>query len=43
MKETLSKVERQLSEWEIIIANEETDKGLILKYTSNSYSSIPEK
>ena len=31
MKETISKVTRQPSEWEKIIANEETDKGLISK------------
>ena len=30
-KETISKVKRQLSEWEKIIANEATDKGLIAK------------
>ena len=30
-KETISKVKRQPSEWEKIIANEETDKGLISK------------
>ena len=42
-KETISKVERQPSEWEKIIANEATDKQLIPKYTSNSCSSIPEK
>ena len=30
-KETVSKVKRQLSEWEKIIANEITDKGLISK------------
>ena len=29
--ETISKVKRQLSEWEKIIANEATDKGLISK------------
>ena len=29
VKETISKVERQPSEWEKIIANETTDKGLI--------------
>ena len=29
MKETISKVKRQPSEWEKIIANEATDKGLI--------------
>ena len=31
MKETTSKVKRQPSEWEKIIANETTDKGLISK------------
>ena len=30
-KETISKVKRQRSQWEEIIANEETDKGLISK------------
>ena len=30
-KETISKVKRQPSEWEKIIANETTDKGLICK------------
>ena len=30
-KETVSKVKRQLSEWEKIIANETNDKGLIPK------------
>ena len=30
-KETISKVKRQTSEWEKIIANEKTDKGLISK------------
>ena len=30
-KETLSKVKRQPSKWEKIIANEKTDKGLISK------------
>ena len=30
-KETLSKVKRQPSEWEKIIADETTDKGLISK------------
>ena len=29
MKETISKVKRQASEWEKIIANEAADKGLI--------------
>ena len=40
-KETISKVKRQLSEWEKIVANEATDKELISK--SKSCSSIPEK
>ena len=30
-KETISKVKRQSAEWEKIIANETTDKGLISK------------
>ena len=30
-KETISKVQRQPSEWKKIIANETTDKGLIFK------------
>ena len=42
MKETISKVKRQPSGWEKIIANEATDKEF-QKYTSNSCSSIPEK
>ena len=41
-KETISKVKRQPSEWEKIIANEATDKES-QKYTSSSCSSIPEK
>ena len=43
IKETISKVKRQPSGWEKIIANEATDKQLISKYTSNLCSSIPEK
>ena len=31
MEETISKVKRQPSEWEKIIVNETTDKGLISK------------
>ena len=31
MKETISKVKRQPSDWEKVIANEATDKGLISK------------
>ena len=39
-KQTISKVKRQPSEWEKIIANETTDKGLV----SNVYKQlIPEK
>ena len=40
-KETISKVKRQPSDWEKIIANEATDKGLISKIY-NSSSSTPE-
>ena len=42
-KDTISKVKRQPSDWEKIIANEATDKGLISKNTRSSCSSIPEK
>ena len=42
-KEAICKVKRQPSEWEKIIANETTDKGLISKYRSSLYNSIPEK
>ena len=38
----MSKVKRQPSEWETIIANETTDKELFPKYTSSSYNSMPE-
>ena len=31
MKETISKVKRQVSEWKKILANETSDKGLISK------------
>ena len=40
---TISKVKKQPSEWEKIIANEASDKGLIPKYTIRSYNSMPEK
>ena len=43
MKETISKVKRQPSEWEKIIGNEATEKDLISKYISRSCISIPEK
>ena len=43
MKETISKVKSQPSEWEKIIANKTTDKELISKIYNNSCSSIPEK
>ena len=42
-KETISKVKRQPSEWEKIVANKATDKELISKIYSSSCSSIPEK
>ena len=42
MKETISHVKRRPSEWEKIIAKEATDEES-QKYTSNSYSSTPEK
>ena len=42
MKETTSKVKRQPSEWEKIIANKTTDSWSP-KYTSSSWSSIWEK
>jgi len=43
-KETISKVKKQPSEWEKIIANQTIDKGLIPKiYKQLSYNSIPEK
>ena len=42
-KEIVSKVIRQPSEWEKVIVNETTDKGLISKNTSSSYNSMPEK
>jgi len=43
MKESISKVKRQPSEWEKIIASDANDKELISKYTNNSCSFIPEK
>ena len=44
-KETINKQgERQLSEWEKIIANEITDKGLISRIQKqHTYNSMPEK
>ena len=50
-KDTISKVKRQPSEWEKIIANETTDKGLISKIykqliqlnTRKTNNQIPEK
>ena len=42
-KEAISKVKRQPSELEKIIANKATDKEVVSKYTNNSCSSIPEK
>ena len=45
VKETVSKVKRQSSEWEKITANETTDKGLISKINKqlSSYNSTSEK
>ena len=43
VKETISKVKGQPSEWEKIIASETTDKGLISKNRSSSCNSIPEE
>ena len=43
MKETISKVIRQPSEWEKIIANEASVKELISKIYKQSCSSISEK
>ena len=41
-KETISQVKRQLSEWEKIIANETTDKGLVSKiYRQEYWSGLP--
>ena len=42
-KETLNKAKRQSSEWEKIIANETTDKGLISKIYKKLMQKIPEK
>ena len=41
-KETISKVKRQPSEWEKIIPNETTDKGLISKLYKQLLHLIPE-
>ena len=43
MKETISKVKRQPSECEKIIANETTDNGLISKIYKQLINTIPEK
>ena len=42
-KETISKVKRQPSEWEKIIANKATDKELISKIHKQLQQLIPEK
>ena len=42
-KKTINKMKRQPSEWEKIIVNEATDKGLILKIYKLFMSSISEK
>ena len=38
MKETVSKVKREPSEWEKIIANEATDKELISKINKTAHA-----
>ena len=43
MKETISKVKRQISEWERIIANEATDKELISEIYKQLMQINPEK
>ena len=43
MKETISKVKRQPSEWEKIIANEATDKELISEIYKQLLKLNPEK
>ena len=40
MKEKINKMKRQPMEWEKILANGATDKGLILKHTNSLYNSI---
>jgi len=42
-KETISKVKRQLSKWEKIIANETTDKGLISKTIQAAHTTQNQK
>ena len=42
-KETISKMKRQPSEWEKLIANEATDKGLISKIYKQLMYSTSEK
>ena len=43
-KETISKAKRQPSEWEKVITNQTTDKGLISKiYKQLTQNSMPEK
>ena len=42
-KETISKVKRQPSEWEKIIANEATDKQLISKNIQATYAAQVQK
>ena len=43
MKETISKVKRQPSEWEKILTNEATDKELISKVYNQLLQLNPEK
>ena len=43
MKETISKVKRQLSEWEKIVANEATDKEFISKIKKAAHAAQHQK
>ena len=40
IKETISKMKRQTTEWEKICANDITNKGLVSKCVNNSYKLI---
>ena len=42
-KETIKKTKRQLSEWEKIVSNDATDKGLISEYINNLYNPTAKK
>ena len=42
-KETQKKTKRHVTEWENIVPNDATDKGLSLDYISNVYNSTAKK